>query len=256
MTVAALRARSGAIVSTLCLLAGLVAVPTPLTAAAPTAESVVAKAREHLGGDAALEAVRSIRYIGTILMQDGTNGDIEILVRKPMQQRVTITIGSVREISVLDGYDGWRRLENILDRADWQVTLMDAPQIQRLRANTAENIGFFAGLGDMRPALSLVGTETRDGVEVADVSFRYGRRVQFVRTFDLATGRLLETKTDDGTRLTEKGEIFVQGVRFPRELVTESPAGKSTVLFTRILINEPLADSLFALPDLTPSGPR
>ncbi|MGH8017601.1 MAG: hypothetical protein ACREIA_04820, partial [Opitutaceae bacterium] len=100
-------------------------VSTSAFAASSTTGDVIAKAREFLGGDAALDAVNSIRFSGTIFMQDGTSGDIEILVRKPMQQRITITIGNVREITALDEYDGWRRVENLRQERDWELTLLN-----------------------------------------------------------------------------------------------------------------------------------
>ncbi len=229
-------------------------VSTSALAASSTAADVIAKAREFLGGDAALDAVNSIRFSGTIFMQDGTSGDIEILARKPMQQRITITIGNIREITALSGYDGWRKVENLRQAGDWELTLLNAPQIQRLRANTIENIGFFNGLPGARPDVELVAEETIDGVEVARIAFKYTGRVQFLRTFDKATGRLVRTVTEDGGVLTEEGEIVVQGVRFPKKLVTRAEAGTSTVSFTRIQLNEAFEDALFDVPMLMPGA--
>jgi hypothetical protein len=238
----------------LLLLAGATIASGPATVATAqdSADAVIAKARAFLGGDAALDAIRSIRFVGTIIMQDGKNGDIEILVRRPMQQRVTITIGNLREITALSDYDGWRRVENLLVSTDWELTLLDAPQIQRLRANTIENIGFFKGIDHNQPEVQLIGEETVGGVDCLKVSFNHAGRVKFVRSFNKETGQLLRTETDDGGALTERGEIYVQGVRFPKELITRTPAGTSTVVFTRISLNETLADNLFDVPLLIP----
>ncbi|MGH8021777.1 MAG: hypothetical protein ACREIA_26545, partial [Opitutaceae bacterium] len=117
-----------------------------------------------------------------------------------------------------------------------------------------ENIGFFDGLPSARPDVELVAEETIDGVEVAKIAFNYAGDIQFLRTFEKATGRLIRTEMEDGGVLTENGEIIVQGVRFPKELVTKTPAGTSTVSFTRIQLNEPFEDSLFDVPMLVPGG--
>ena len=221
-------------------------------ASAATAEDVIARVREFLGGDSALSSVKSIRFSGTILMPDGTGGDIEILVRRPMQQRITITTGKFREVTALSNYDGWRRVENLLDPADWELTLLDVRQIQRLRANTADNIGFFKGTGGVAPDLRLVAEEMIDGVPCVTVGLSYFRRIEFLRTFESETGRLIRTVTDTGSVLTEKGEIYVQGIRFPRELTTVTDAGKTTISFVRIQLNEPFPDDLFDVPMLKP----
>lgn len=220
----------------------------------PAAVPIIAKAREFLGGDDALAAIRSIRFSGTILLQNGTNGDIEIIVRRPMQQRVTISVGSVREVTALSDYDGWRRVENLVNPADWELTLLDAEQIQQLRANTLENIGFYRGVGTEQPDVKYLGDKEVNGVACARLAFDHTGGLRFVRDFNKETGQLVQTVTEDGGVLTEKGEIYVQGIRFPQELTTTKDSGTSTVIFTKIVLNEPFADDLFDVPMLMPGG--
>ncbi|RME66773.1 MAG: hypothetical protein D6781_14555 [Verrucomicrobia bacterium] len=230
----------------------LLGVPAGFAAASAEAEEIIARARAHIGRDEVLDAVQSIRFTGTILMENGLSGDIEIIVRKPMHQRVEITLGRVREITGLSDYDGWRKLEPIGSPEDWQLTLLEAPQIQRLRANTVENIGFFKGTELDGGRVEVLGEEEVDGVPCVKVSFKHGRFVEFVRYFDRETGKLVLTKVDDGSVLREKGEMIVDGIKFPKELETTTPAGKSTIVFTRIQVNEEFPDALFDVPLLMP----
>lgn len=220
--------------------------------AAESVDEVISRARAHLGEDEVLDAVKSIRFTGTIFLQDGNSGDIEILVRKPMHQRVTITLGKVRETTALSDYDGWRKLEPVNSPKDWELTLLEAGQIQRLRANTVENIGFFRGTDLDGGKMEILGEAEIDGSTCIKVAFKHGRFVQFTRYFDKETGKLVLTEVDDGSVLREKGEIVAGGISFPKELETTSAAGKSTVIFTRIQVNEEFEDELFDVPLLMP----
>jgi len=127
---------------------------------------IVAKARAYLGTDAALNAVKSVHYMGTLVTANsasasGTTAMIEIIFQKPYQQRITATseqsvpatkagesstIARTIEVTALDDYDAWRRVQDAKDPARWQITLLDKDQIKRLRANTWENLSYYSGL--------------------------------------------------------------------------------------------------------------
>jgi hypothetical protein len=219
---------------------------------APTADEIIAKARAYIGGDAALDAVKSVRFTGSIHMGDGRVGDIEIIVRKPMRQRMTITVENTREITALNGYDAWRRTEPIDNPVAWELTLLDAPQIRVLRANTWEDVGFYKGIESVGGRVEVQGETEIDGVKCVKAAFIHGPGIQFVRCFDAETGRLVLTETGDGETIRESGEIMAGGVRFPKELTTTSKQGKRIIAFTRVQVNEDFPDELFDIPMLMP----
>lgn len=221
-------------------------------AAADDAAAVIARAREFIGGDAALAAVHSIRFVGSLHLPDGRVGDIEIVVRLPMQQHMTVTIDNVRETTALSGYDGWRRMEHLDTPANWDLQLLEAEQIRQLRANTMETIGFYRGFEKLDGRVEPMGEVEIEGVPCAKLAFIYTPRIQFMRCFDLATGRLVLSQVNTGESVRESGEIVVNGVRFPKELVTTTRAGKRTINFSRIQVNEEFPDSLFDVPLLVP----
>ncbi len=223
---------------------------------AAEADRVIAQARAALAPEPVLEAVRSIRFVGTILLQDGNSGDIEIIVRKPMQQRVTITLGNARETTALSDYDGWRRVENLAQPSEWELTLLEPPQIRRLRANTVENIGFFRGVDAVGGEIRHEGEAEVGGVPCHKISFVHARGIVFTRYFNRETGRLVRTEMDDGSRLTEAGELVAGGIRFPREIETVTPQGRSTVLFSRVEVDAAFDDAVFDVPMLLPGGRR
>ncbi len=236
------------------LLAGALA----LQAATPEAESVIAKARAHLGGDAALDAISSIRYSGSIEMTETptatpARSSIEIIFQKPCQHRLVITSDKTTDITGLDDYLAWRR---VVPRGEGRVqTLgMGADATQRLRANTWENLSFFRGIEQRGGQILDQGEAEIDGVRCRKLVFSYGSGIEFVRYIDLATGRLVLTETLPVGRIREEGEIVVSGLRFPKKLIATGPASADgrtrviTITFDRIVLNETFPASTFEQP--------
>ena len=232
---------------------------------------IVTKARAYLGTDAALAGVNSVHYTGTLVTAGNTSAVIEIIFQKPFQQRITATsertvpaakagdpavVEKTVEITALDNYDAWRRLQDAKDSTRWQLTLLDKDQIKRLRANTWENLSYYSHLGQGGVEAKSMGPATVDGVACEKVAFRHAEDIVFLRYFDKATGRLVLTETEQGGSIREEGEIMVNGIRFPKKVITTTrDNGKElsiTVNFDKITLNEAFPESLFAIPELSP----
>jgi len=89
------------------------------------------------------------------------------------------------------------------------------------------------------------------------VDFNHGSGTVFERYFDRDTGRLVLTIRGPET-FRETGEIRVEGVRFPKKIVslTKTASGKdlvSTATFDSVVLNEPLNPALFAVPSILPT---
>ncbi len=229
--------------------------------------AVIAKARAYLGGDAALNALKSVHYLGqlesTITTADGesqtTRAEIEIIFAKPFYQRIAITQPEKDEVTALDSYEAWQRISNPADATQWRLTLLDPTQIRRLRANTWENLSFFAGIEKQGGKVIDHGLVTRDGQEFHHLTFDHGYGILFHRFFDPSTGRLVVSETDGGAVITEAGENIVEGIRFPGSVTTQStrPDGSSTTVsveFTQVIVNETFPASLFRVPSVAASN--
>jgi outer membrane lipoprotein-sorting protein len=223
-------------------------------------DALISKARSFIGPEASLQAVESLRMMGELQVVDGAadsagTAKIEILFQKPDRQRITATSDSRTEITALDGYDAWSRVSDPQDPSLWQVTLLGPAQIKRLRANTFENLAFFRDLESRGARVEDRGLATVDGVACRRLAFVHGPDIIFIRSFDLATGRLVLTETDSGTQIREEGEMRSGGLRFPKQIVTVNTlenGEKRTirVTFTEITVNPALDPQLFALPSL------
>jgi outer membrane lipoprotein-sorting protein len=224
--------------------------------------AILAKARAYLGPDVALDAVTSVHYAGKVTASDTTDptkkstSTIDIIFQKPDRHRMTVTSGNKVEITALDGYEGWQRF--VMDTANpagWKQALATPDQIKRLRANTWENVSFFRGIESRGGRIEVLQPTTIEGISCHKVAFIYGPNIIFYRYFDQATGKLVLTETEAGTTIKEEGEIVVNGIRFPKSIVTtQKNAAKPVVVsivFDEIKLNEKFPDDTFAVPALT-----
>jgi hypothetical protein len=235
-----------------------------LTLVASAAEpAIVTKARQRVGSEAALNAVSSIHYVGTLIMADPvdptkqTRAAIDIIYQKPDQQRVRLTSDRVIETTGLDEYEGWQSKEDPANpNRPVQPNILKPDQLRRIRANTWETLNFFRGLESRGGKVEDLGPVTLDGVACQKVAYIHASDIVFYRYFEAATGRLLVTETENGTSLREEGEIVVDGVRFPKTLITSSKTrrdGKeivqtTTINIEKVTVNESFPKSLFVSP--------
>lgn len=233
------------------LLLAAVLLPAVSIPAAETAEQWIARARARFGPESALQGVTSIRYTGTLDTDGANQRGLDIIFQKPLQQRITLTNAELIEVSALDDYDGWQKRSNPKNPAQWQLTLVDAAQIRRLRAQTWDNLNFFSGLEKLRGSVRLEGNVTVDDVPCVKLVFTYREDMVLSRYFERATARLVKTETETGTEIREEGEIFVNGIRFPHKVSNRDRDGRTTTMvFDQIILNEPHAASEFAVPAL------
>lgn len=225
--------------------------------------ATITKARAFLGSEAALDAVKTVHFKGTVVSSSvadpskESKGDIDIIFQKPDQQRVTITTDKTVDITGLNGYDGWQRVQEVLNPSKWTQQLARPDQIKRLRANTWENVSFFRGIEKQGGRLEAMGPATMDGIACQKIAFVYAPNLIFIRYFDEATGKLILTETETGNTIREEGEQIVNGVRFPKKIInkTKTPSGKETIVtinFDEVKINESFPASLFSVPSFEP----
>jgi hypothetical protein len=222
-----------------------------LPAAAETADQWVAKARAFLGSESALNAVSSIHYTGSLEIPGKPGLPTEIIFQKPYRQHITVKGPKIIETTALDGYDAWQKRTNAENPVQWQVVLLDASQVKRLRANTLENLSFYSSREMKGVVLELRGDVAVDGVACIKISFTHSGGVVFVRYFEKTTGRLVKTETENGTEIREEGEMIVNGVRFPKRVINKAPNGNVTAIsFDQVVLNEVFPGATFAVPSL------
>ena len=225
---------------------------------------IIAKARAYLGTEAALNAIKSVRYDGTITSPDPndaskqTRATIEIIVQKPDQQRVVARSDKGVETTAVDGYEAWQRFQDTANPKNQRLVVLKPDGVKRLRAQAWENLSFYRGLEARGGKVEDQGTATVDGITCQKVAFIHAPNVIFRRYFDVATGRLVQTETEDGGITREEGERVVAGVRFPTTMKMTVKSAKAetqwvTIALESIAVNETLPAAVFRLP--SPGSP-
>jgi len=224
-------------------------------ASAGPVEDTIAKARAYLGSEAALDAVRTIHFKGTLELNATTRVPIDIVFQKDNQQRITASAEKVIETTALDGYDAWQKRADAASPARWQLTLLDAQQVKKLRANTWENLHFFKGIEKRGGRVAPGGDATVDGKACVKLTYFHTDAIWFARYFDKATGKLVKTETDNGSEIREEGELLANGIRFPRKVISKSPNGQvTTITFETLELNQSVPAAEFAVPNLKPGN--
>ena len=166
------------------ILAAVLLLTGGLSATAQTAEQWIARARARLGSEAALQGVTSVRYLGSLETDGASPRRLDIVFQKPLQQLITLTGAELIEVVGLDDYDGWQKRTNAKNSAQWQITLIDAGQTKRLRAQIWDNLNFFSGIEKMRGSVRLAGDAMIDGVACVKLIFAY--REDMILTYTLS----------------------------------------------------------------------
>jgi outer membrane lipoprotein-sorting protein len=237
----------------------ILAVAAALGGAQAAEPAIIAKARAFLGTEAALNAIKSVHYTGTVTSSDPadpakqTRAEIEIIVQKPDQQRVVARSDKTVETTALDGYEGWQRTQEATGMASRPLIVFKPDAVKRLRAQAWENVSFFRGIEGRGGRLEGQGTQTVDGIACEKIAFIYAPNIIFYRYFDTATGRLVLTETEDGGTTREEGETMVEGVRFPKgmQMTLKGLKGQTqtvNVSFDKVSVNETFPPELFRMP--------
>ncbi len=232
----------------------------PAMAMADELDSVLAQARSAIGDEATLRAVNSIHYVGTVINADGEpTGKLELYFQKPNRQRIELSSGGVTEITCVNGYEGWIQRLHRDDPAQEGLLILQAAQVEQLIHNARENLYFFLGPRHHRGGkIEYTGRVQRDGRQVHQVDFSYPRGTTYIRYFDVASGKLISTRTaDNGLEMIETERMEIDGIQFPRTVRTYQDGKLQRVVeFDEIQVNAPMDDALFDFPVWRPGSSR
>ncbi len=232
-------------------------------AAGSDAAAIVAKARAYAGPESALNSLKSIHMVGDLVTILDTSApdakpikaSVDIVYQAAnklvYQNKITAVSDAGTEVTSLDGFTAWHRVEDKSTPPKWNLTQQSVADVKRLRANTIEQLSFFKGVDPSD--IQDLGTVTVGGVICHKLSVRHSPDIVFYKYIDQVTGRLVQTETGEGGSVREEGEIRAGGIRFPQKTVTtvKTANGKTatvTVTISKITVNEAFPDSFFTIP--------
>ena len=226
-------------------------------------EATIAKARAFIAKEEALNSLRSIRYKAIVEWsekeEDGTlkpvSYGLEIIFKKDYQHRLTVIKEGRKDVTALNEYEAWRMSHGDKEGWSWPPLLLGKDQVKQFRASCWQNLAFFRGIEAVGGKVEDGGIVDLDGAKAHKLAFVHAEGIQYIRYFDPQTGKLLLTETDQG-RIREQGEMTVQGIRFPRQILNTPPEGADgrvmTIRIEEVAVNEEFSDDLFSVPLMPP----
>lgn len=216
----------------------------------PRARAILKKARSHIGDEMSLNKIKSLKFQGKIEDSNGNIGTLKIAIRKPYQSLQQLVINdSVTEFGLND-YEAWIKIYRLGDDSIYRLVPATPDQLRRTRANAYENLTFFSEKTGFFRKIEYLGKDKFNGTDVEKVKVKYGS-IFFDRYFDIRSGELVFTKIENGEGIKENGEMFVDGIRFPKSVTTLLEGEQRSFLeFDLIEVNPVLDDSLFQQPPL------
>lgn len=215
-------------------------------------QSTIELARSYVGPDEKLDAIESIHYKGSLLYSSGDLGTIEMVYQKPMRHRMVAVIGGRKEISVLDGSEGWTTFERVVDSVPLSMEIFDPIRILIMQASVREAFNFFRKPNTRNGEITYEGKETVKGRECVVLTYYHGDGIAYQRYIDAETGQVHKTLDSKGVEYLEEGEIMVDGLRFPKKMVStfSTAIGSQSMEFaySSITLNKKLPESDFVMP--------
>jgi len=226
--------------------------PAPTAAEAPSVDAILAHHVTALGGQAAIEKIKSRVVIGTVTLPGMADSGWELQQKAPNQQLSIVDIPTVGKMR--DGFDG-------------KVAWSDSP-FGGLREKTGDELAkttrdneFYRDLHfkTLYPGLAVVGTEKDGDQEVAVLESKPGAGVERFY-FNLKTGLLARQVSEFDSpagRVKVNSRLSdyraVEGVQFPHQLNLNvaspgQPEMEVTIKVKDVRVNVPLDDARFAKP--------
>jgi photosynthetic reaction center cytochrome c subunit len=224
----------------------------PNTASLPSADQILAKYLQAVGGAAAASGISARRQTGTMTVGPD-HFPVEVLAKAPAKRVTTVRFPAGDSVTGLNGEEGWLSTP---DRAvkDTSPSEMDAA---RLEAEL-----FFPGsLKQMFHQLSVQSKEKVNGHQAYVVLGIRDNRPPVQLYFDEESGLLVRllryTETPVGRNPTQVDYADYRedgGVKTPFRWTVARPSGRFTIQIEQMQQNTPIEDERFTKPSGAPNG--
>lgn len=227
-------------------------------AGAQTLDDVLAKYYQARGGLDKVEAVKTAKITGTMTMGEGMEAPFTWYWKRPNKLRTEFTMQGMTGIQAFDGTTGWMVMP-FMGKTDPEKMPDDVLK------NIAEEADFDGALVDWKAkgnAVELLGKEKVEGTDA--YKLKVTRKSGDVTTVYLDADACLEIKSE-GKRTIRGQEIEfetstgdykdVNGLMIPFSMTSKAKGmpGAQTLTFTKVELDAPLDDALFAMPAAKPA---
>lgn len=227
-----------------------VTVLSPLLAQTPSVSEIVSRARAAVGSERALTGVITLNIRGTLEPADPRlpAAKLRIIARKPCSQRMELTVNDIVETTILHGKSGCLMRSNLLTETT-QMRVLTAPELDRVAYATRQFFSFYRPHKKSNERIHYRGIVDYRGVKCYQLDYVLPERVTTTRLFSVADASLVAEKIDNGVESMNVGTQTVDGINFPKKIEYYEDGQKlHTVIFTEIIVNQPLERGVFNIP--------
>ncbi len=214
---------------------------------APSADSLIDKYVQSLGGAAAIEKVKSFAARGTIEMGPGRSVPIDIYDKDPSMRISYMHMPQGDSITAFNGHEGWLAFPH------GPVRDMHGPDIDA--ASMDADLHFATHLQQMFSSAKVEGTEKVDDHDTYVVIGQREGKTPLTLYFDQQSGllvrlyRLGETALGQlPTQIDYADYREVNGVKVPYQWTLARPNGRFTIKLNELQQNVPIDDAKFVKP--------
>lgn len=233
------------------LLLGCVLVASTLSAQqAPSARDVINRARATLGSDAKLDAVVTLKMLGTLEPADPKvpAATILIIARKPCSQRLEIRMDDMVETTILNGRKACIIRSNLGAEAS-QMRKLTEPELERVVYSTRQLFNFYRPDFKNGEKVSYEGMVTHRDRRAHKIKYKYPEGAETVRYFSVEDDTLVASISDNGVESVNRGSQVVKGIKYPESIDYYEDGRKlHTIELKEVSVNEPLAAGIFEVP--------
>jgi outer membrane lipoprotein-sorting protein len=233
----------------------LVAALAGAAAWAQTADEIIDKHLQAMGGKEKLKAVQSQRISGKMVMGQGMEAPFTMEILRPNKMRMEFTIQGMTGVQAFDGTAGWSVMP-FMGKTEPEAMPEDEAKIMQEEADID---GLLLDYKDKGRQVEYAGKEELEGTPVhklkvtqkaGDVVYVYIDAEQFLQLKQSGKrkvrGQEIESETTFGDFKTVEGLVFPHSI----EQKAAGMPGGMVMTISKIEINPGLEDSRFAMPAL------
>jgi outer membrane lipoprotein-sorting protein len=221
-----------------------------------TADEVIAKYIEAIGGRAKLDAVKSARLSGKALVSGGLEVPMTLEFKKPDKWRSEVALQGLTIVFAYDGQTGWL-INPMLGKKDAEKMPPDLLKLMREQNDTLE--GPLVNYREKGHQVELVGKEDLEGSPTYKLKLtRQDAQPDEAEYYFLDEEYFLPLKAR-GKRRLQRMEIEyeiafsnykeIDGLMMAHTIHTQTrPIGSSSVVFEKVELNVDLPDERFRMP--------
>jgi outer membrane lipoprotein-sorting protein len=215
-----------------------------------TADEVMERHIEAKGGLDKLKQLKTVAMKGKMIMES-LSGTMETYQKAPNLRSLRVNLQS--GITYQEGCDG----KNIWALGPMGFKTFEGEKLkERLEQSQIEPLLGFTERGGK---YEYVGIDSMNGIKCYKIRFIQGSSDTTLSYFDTKNYHMIKTEVETPRGVSE--QLFdefrmVDGILFPFQIRSLTQSAKTKITFSEIIVNQPIPDSFFVMPDSTLIPPR